>query len=201
MLFLVTGARGATKSNVRCTFNRFYDVRRWTIYSNKFNILPLPWVCNVSIARKIREEVAFEKNFEDDNNYDDLKKTVLMGNITYRDLLNSHAQSKINGDPEYFIRNCYNWKAWVKDPLRRSLIVTDWRYETELEYLKRLKINPTTLRVVNSTDEEQELECDHALDNFETDFQMVSGINHNIKKILEKFPQYAGLHGCSTKKY
>jgi len=206
MLTLVTGARGKLHNDIVHIFNRIKPLTGWSIYSKKYNSIVLPIVEPVSIARKIREEVAddirFETNFDDVDRYNYLKNNVVMGlNITLRDLLTLHAVSKMNRDPEYFIRECHDWEEWKDSVIPNSLIIPDWRYPTELNYLHKQGIkNIVTIRVHDPLSNQVEFNCDQALDNHLTDYLMIPTKDKDlIYKTVERFPQYDGVQACSYK--
>lgn len=203
MISLVCGARGPTKQLVVDAFRNLQPIKKWSVLSSHYNTIYLPDVETVSIARKIREEVAedikFEADFNDIEKYEYLKNTNVMGiNITLRDLLNLHAQSKRRKDLDYFIRNAYQWGHFKY----RSILVPDWRYADELNYLEEYVPENTiiqTIRVFDPEDETVQYECDHALDSFLTDYVFIPEGTDNFYKLTEKFPQYSQVENCEKK--
>jgi len=193
MLNLVTGARGKLHNDIVYIFNRIKPLTGWSVYSKTHNSIVLPIVEPVSIARKIREEVADDVKFE--TNFDNIDT------YTLRCLLNLHAQYRLNKDPEYFIRNCHDWEKWKDSVIPNSLIIPDWRYPTELNYLHRQGIkNIITIRVHDPLGDHVEFNCDYGLDNHLTDFLMIPTKDKDlIYKTVESFPQYDGVQECTYK--
>ena len=204
MLTLITGFSGSGKTTLPKLFNGqlywnyliFSDPKR----NLKLNMHP---VTPLSIAKEIRREVmqdiSFEKDLENNERYEYLKDTVVLGtNMTYRDILEMHAEMKIQVDPYHFIRNVFeNQKNYPFS----NIMITDWRYPKEYDFCQRgLRLEPRTIRIFRRNTKLSPHKSEKALDNYLTDFLLIpmKGFKQEFKEAVKMFPQYADYRVTKT---
>ena len=195
MKYLVCGYKRTGKDYLFKMFNNEIDFN-WVVYTkpnsdkefginddnriNKDNRIN-----RVGFADALREEVNNLYDVRSDEDYDVLKEMVIKDGRTYRDLLIEHAAFRRNQNIDYWI------SLASKDIISKNdVMITDWRYPNEVDYLLNLDLKITTIRVFRSEVPIPPVEMisEHQLDDIVTDFLLVP--ENEFNKACEIFPQY-----------
>jgi len=109
-----------------------------------------------------------------------------MENKHLKNCLEHYILHKIKQDSNYFIRKCY--QNVINGNEMKDLMITDFRFQEEYDFLKKKGKVLRTIRIVREIDW---LSKD-ILDNFQTDFLLLPLNDHEIKfeDAVEKYPQY-----------
>lgn len=106
-------------------------------------------------------------------------------------------------DPEYWCKAAFKS---IDAATNINYVITDWRFHNEAKYTIDNYKQVLTIRIYRSDVPEPspDIQCEHDLDNYCTDFLLVPGFaeqNHDddikeFEKAIEKFPQYKGYIYC-----
>jgi hypothetical protein len=104
------------------------------------------------------------------------KNIVFKNGETYRDLLIRHGEAKKEKDINYWVKNIV---------LEDSIVISDWRFVEEYEYLKKTGCNIITIRIERFDKIETECKTEHSLDDFKFDYKISNSIGTSSENILE----------------
>jgi len=191
---MVCGYKRTGKDELCRMFN-MEDIFRWSVYrhpdvnqdSGKFVVEA---VNRISFADKLRADVNKIWNIDNSIDYESIREKEIVDGKTYRDLLIEHAAVKRADNPDYWIIQAADW-----EDVKGNIMITDWRYENELSYLKRIQnINVTTIRVFRSEVSVPPFNVisEHQLDGVFTDYLLVPHENtdEEFNQAKSVFPQY-----------
>lgn len=198
MIRLVCGYKRTGKDTLVKMFNQEEDFN-WVVYHNPetkshFKIEP---VKRVGFADKLREEVNLILDISEEIDYDTFKETVVRDNKTYRDFLIEHAAYRRGQNIDYWVERAAKWNKLnnnINENTEEHIMITDWRYPNESEYLRKSGLDVITIRVFRSEVPvpPDNIISEHQLDNMDTDFLLVPRANteDEFGKACELFPQY-----------
>lgn len=135
-----------------------------------------------------------DKTAMDIHQLESKKDEKLFHGKSYRDLLIEVAMKKRDEDELYWVKAALNEVKGTE-----NIIVTDWRFPNEAEYVKKRFPVFTTIRLVRNIPIPPKNEVtEHSLDGVATDIILFSGMTWD--KVCEMFPQYAqGYEPCPIK--
>jgi len=111
--------------------------------------------------------------------------------VSARDCYIEHALIRRTQDPLYWCKKIFNTSLIDQNI---TYVITDWRYENELSYIKTHFKNITTIRLFRSNVPipHQDIISEHNIDKYTTDFLLLTENIHidEFKKSLYIFPQY-----------
>ncbi len=176
MISLVCGYKKTGKDALCKMFNKL-EPFKWIVYRRPgsdtvFTIKP---VTRIGFADALQKEVnkMLDISESDIIDYRSFKETIIKDNKTYRDLLIEHAAFRRNQNIDYWVENTIDWEN-ISD----NIMITDWRYPNELEYLQRIQRVPNiiTIRLFRSSIPipPDNIISEHQLDNIMTNFVLVS---------------------------
>ena len=188
-VYVVCGYKRTGKDTLVKMFNEDINFN-WIIYSSDNHKLKINNVIRIGLADELRLEVGKIYNISESIDYDTFKETMIRDGKTYRDILIEHGAFRREQNINYWVDKCLN-KLKMNNG---SIMITDWRYLNELEYmLKNLK-NIITIRLYRSNVPypPDNVISEHQLDDVKTDFLLVPKINteEEFKKACDLFPQY-----------
>jgi len=164
-MMMVCGFKGTGKDT-------FYNNSKnnYAVYGNSSNkcLLLGPNYVRVGFADNVKKEVNDIYDLFDPN-----KDDIIFENTTYRDLLIAHAKNKKKEDINYWVKKSYDWKK------RNNVMITDFRFLHEYDYLVKLGHEPVTIRLFRSEVTVPTDISERSLDNFLTDFLVVPLLNHD----------------------
>ncbi len=135
-MMMVCGFKGTGKD----TFYGNYSKNYYSVYSiNSRCLLLEPSYVRVGFADNVKKEVNDIYDLSNPN-----KDDIIFENTTYRDLLITHAKNKKKEDINYWVKKSYDWKK------RNNVMITDFRFLHEYEYLVKLGHEPVTIRLFRS---------------------------------------------------
>ena len=199
-IVLLCGYKRTGKDSVYETLSTHRSNYIWQIYrdpekfGNEFPPRHNRKVSRIAFADSLKDEVRrlypFVCNVLD-NEKDE--KLFQMGEIpvSLRDIYKIVGSEKRQADPEHWCKLAL--QDLTRCPINMHYtIVTDWRYQNELEYIRHNFSDIITVRIYRSSVIEPDLddETEHDLDNITTDILLLP-INEDFGKVSERFPQYA----------
>ena len=174
MLTFVTGYSGSGKTTLPKLYNKLlpfnYAIYRSPLYQASPYLTVRP-AGEVRITTELRKSFKFRYNYLTDITNDELYEHHKKHKPDFIQHLEKYTEEMRRFEPLFFIRSCYN-KFMVGNE-GENLIVTDFRFENEFEFLCDRGRRPTTVRIFKTEAKESNRESDHALDKFKTDFLFV----------------------------
>jgi hypothetical protein len=130
------------------------------------------------IAKSLKEKVSEKYNislelFESQEG----KRTLFETGETYRDLLVRHGEEMRIDDNSY----------WVKELVERTngnIVISDWRFVEEYEYLKKTGSNIVTIRVERFDKIDTDCKTEHSLDDFGFDYKIYNKTGTTVEEII-----------------
>jgi phosphomevalonate kinase len=130
------------------------------------------------IAKSLKEKVSEKYNislelFESQEG----KRTLFETGETYRELLVRHGEEMRIDDNSY----------WVKELVERTngnIVISDWRFVEEYEYLKKTGSNIVTIRVERFEKIDTDCKTEHSLDDFEFDYKIYNKTGTTVEEII-----------------
>lgn len=179
-LVMICGYR-RTGKDILCFNLREKREFRWRIYSKGLELIPDKNYKRFAFADKLKEEVALIYNIP--INIAD-KDKIQFEDKSARDLYIEHGNYRKTTDPD----------CWCKQLTESNLIVTDWRFINEIDFVKNKFKNVVTARVYRSVVKIPPLNItsEHELDHVLTDFLVVPDDDSEFTFATKHFPQYAG---------
>ncbi len=196
MIHLVCGYRRTGKDTLVKMFNGEEEFN-WVVYKNpnnkvRFQIIN---VDRVGFADAIRREVNQMLDLSEIVDYNTFKEVVIRDGKTYRDFLREHGAYRRNQDVNYWVCRAADWE----DLTDEVIMITDWRFVNELEYLKNRGLDIGGLDIVTIRLFRSEVPIppdgivsEHQLDNTTTDFLLLPKTNtgFEFERACSLFPQY-----------
>lgn len=185
--------------------------------SDNPNIQISPTAKQISFAKILKEQVA--KIYQIDPQYaEDATKNLPLFNLqvspetrqgllnrgfsepfTFRHFCIYHAELVRQHDPTYWVRSAFLQFAGASE-----IVVTDFRYPNEFEFLKRMStLDVTTIRLFRKDAgiPDATLSSEYTLANFTTDYLLVPTKNYEqeLEAALQVFPQYVDFKNLSKR--
>jgi phosphomevalonate kinase len=161
-IVLLSGWKGSGKDYVGDIIEKEYGYRK------------------VKIAKRLKDEVSNKYNINRDllETQEGKKMVNLTTGETYRDLLIRHGEDKREEDVNYWVKNIVSEES-------SSIVISDWRFTEEYEYLVNTGSNVITIRIERFDDIDTECKTEHALDEFEFDYKISNSIGTTRDEIIE----------------
>ena len=191
MLYLVCGYKRTGKDTLVKMYNSEKEFN-WDVYKNsnnnkKFTIKP---VIRIGLADNIRKEVNKMLDISKVIDYDTFKETVVKDGKTYRDILIEHGAYRRGQDIDYWIESALD----PENTKGKNVMVTDWRFSNELDYVRNTNVDVTTIRLFRSEVPipQGDIISEHQLDGTLTDFLLIpkTDTNFEFDEACRLFPQY-----------
>jgi hypothetical protein len=193
LIVLLCGFKGTGKDTLCNSIISNCNVYNWKIYndsgeevtfSNNFQ--------RVAFADKVKEEVyeiygiPTDDSTKDKKQYDYVDNKYIPG-TTYsaRDVYISLAMNRKKVDPLYWVKKAIE----DIDASGSNIIVTDWRFPEEYEYLRSLDtFDVITIRLFRTSINVTNDPVENRLDNYKTDLYALS--LESKSDLIKRFPQY-----------
>lgn len=152
---------------------------KWRVYSRGLKLVPDENYKRFAFADKLKEEVTLVYGIPE--NIAD-KDKIQFGDKSARNLYIEWANYRKTTDSDY----------WCKQLVSSNLIVTDWRFINELDFVKNKFNKIVTVRVYRSIIPipSKEIKSEHELDSILTDFLIVCDDDFEFEQAVKYFPQY-----------
>lgn len=198
-IILICGYRRTGKDTLCSTLINSYNEFKWRIYKHPTN---LSKTFNSSTYRRtafadalkieVNEEYNIPLNIADSDK--DTKQFVHHKTgaiISARDAYIELGTLRKEHDKDYWCK-----KAFTDD--NTTFVVTDWRFYHELNYVNENFKDIITTRVYRSSviEPPMNIESEHALDDYRTDFLLLPDSIDEFAKVVERFPQYVEYVAC-----
>ena len=185
-MILLCGFRGTGKDTF---YNNLIEgkLNNYVFYSQQDKKLTLKSnYTRVAFADNVKKEVNILYNTKYNINSSINKDSIIYENVTYRDLLIKHALFRKEKDINYWVKHACNWKKC------QNIMITDFRFPHEHDYIISHGYKPLTIRLFRSEVIIPTHESERALDDFTTDFLVLPRQNHSheYNKVISIFPQY-----------
>ena len=177
MITLATGYNRTSLNNLPRLFNKELSWN-YAIYS-KNKTLKVRKVNHIKIENTVLNDI--QERFRYREKIDVCDKKGL-------EYVNNHILTQRKLDPDYFIRKCFERVICGNE--MKDLMITDFQFLNELEFLKKKEKHLTTIRVISN--QEGHIGNVDNIDNLTTDFLFLPLSDHEImfEKTIKKFPQY-----------
>jgi phosphomevalonate kinase len=136
------------------------------------------------IAKSLKDEVSNKYNISRKLlETQEGKRTVFENGETYRDLLIRHGEEMREKDKYYWVKNIVSEEYGESST---SIVISDWRFIEEYEYLENTGSNIITIRIERFDEINTECKTEHALDNFEFDYKISNSLGTTREEIIER---------------
>lgn len=193
---LCTGYRKTGKDSLyqELIGNRKYT---WYVYCNQnlhknYNFSLFNETIRIGFADKLKEEASLKYNIPLHISDEDKDKKIYVHPktkqlVSARDIYIEWGKKRRNEDINYWVK-----KVEEQFVPEYNNIITDWRFINEYEYLNERYPFITTIRLFRSDVPipNYDIESEHNLDTFETDYLFLATPN-DFDIALELFPQYS----------
>lgn len=177
MITLATGYNRTSLNALPRLFNRELPWN-YAIYS-KNKTLKVRKVNHIKIENTVMNDIEERFRYRQKLDVNDPKALEYM---------NNHIKKTKDKEPDYFIRKCFERVICGNE--MKDLMITDFQFMNEMEFLKKKERPLTTIRVISHV--ENHVATSDNIDNLTTDFLFLPLGDHEImfKKTIKKFPQY-----------
>ncbi len=110
--------------------------------------------------------------------------------VSARDIYIEHGTYRRNQDIDYW---CKKACESIDNSSETLYLVTDWRFNNEVEYMSKFSQNLFTMRLYRSDVPEPDIHIasEHNLDNYQTDLLLLpDNYPDEFQKAIKRFPQY-----------
>lgn len=185
MITLVCGYRRTGKDTLYSMVNEGVKFN-WIVYSNKFSEINMKKCVKISFSDTLRNEVEKLYKISKPHDYDNVKDLPICNGRSYRDILIEHAALRLDQNKYYWVENAHDWNN-----NNINVMVCDFRYKHEYEYIEKSGNDIMTIRLFRSEVEipGKDVTSEHGLDDFLTDYLFVTS-EEEFEKAVEIFPQY-----------
>jgi hypothetical protein len=136
------------------------------------------------IAKSLKDEVSKKYNISRELlETQEGKRTVFEKGETYRDLLIRHGEEMRERDIYHWVKNIVSEEYGESSS---SIVISDWRFREEYEYLENTGSNIITIRIDRFDEIDTECKTEHALDNFEFDYKISNSLGTTREEIIER---------------
>lgn len=179
MITLVTGYSRTAQINLPRLFNQELPWN-YAVYSKNKTL-------KVRNVEHVRIEKTVLKDIEERFRYRQKIDLNFQKSLEYT---NKYIAKQREIDPDYFIRKCFERVICGNE--MKDLMITDFKYLNEMEFLEKKGKYLRTIRVISHNDEMESAENFSDIVNLTTDFLLVPLGDHELmfEKTFKKFPQY-----------
>jgi hypothetical protein len=203
-IIMVCGYRRTGKDSLYGTLSGAKNAQRWRIYRNPNNVKPsFPPRHNtkcvrVAFADKLKEECQtyYQLPLDIKDEEKDTKRYIhpaTCQSISARDIYIEWAAVRRNEDPEYWCKQVLSGATFP----HICYIITDWRYNNEVDYVTHGRNDVVTVRVFRTAVPipSTSVTSEHELDQYRTDVLLI-GMDDDFAHALVQFPQYEDYVYC-----
>lgn len=145
----------------------------------------------VSFAGEVKREVMGALGLDSEFDLEKNKDVYLVEGKPIRQHLIDYAESKKVNDKYYWSTLAFK-NIDIKET---DVVVSDWRFMSEFEYVSKLNTDIVTIRVFRKDVPipDKNINSEHELDSFKTDYVLIPlfDTEKEIGSLLDVFPQYA----------